>query len=78
MAVCALILGAQQEAFRLPGLILLWLVVLSALASAFQYFRRFWSRVDGRVKEGRRLRLLERHAKKQEAPTTAQDAPTPL
>jgi CDP-diacylglycerol--glycerol-3-phosphate 3-phosphatidyltransferase len=73
MAVCALIWGAQQEAFRLVGLILLWLVVLSALASAFQYFRRFWSRVDGRVKEGQRLRLLERHprhAKTQDAPTT--------
>jgi CDP-diacylglycerol--glycerol-3-phosphate 3-phosphatidyltransferase len=70
MAVCALIWGAQQQSLRLPGLILLWLVVLSALASAFQYFRQFWSQVDGRVKEGRRLRLLEGRAKAQNAPTT--------
>jgi CDP-diacylglycerol--glycerol-3-phosphate 3-phosphatidyltransferase len=70
MAVCTLIWGAQQEYLRLPGLILLWLVVLSALASAFQYFTQFWSQVDGRVKEGRRLRLLEGRAKAQDAPTT--------
>ena len=52
------------------GEILVWLVVLSALASAVQYFQQFWSQVDGRVKEGRRLRLLERRAKTQDAPTT--------
>ena len=69
MAVCALIFGAQQEWFRLPGRILLWLVVLIALASAFEYFRQFWSHVDGRVKEGRRLRLLQARAKTQNAPT---------
>lgn len=69
MAVCALIWGAQQESFRLAGKILLWLVVLIALASAFEYFRQFWSHVDGRVKEGRRLRLLEGRAKAQNAPT---------
>ena len=69
MAVCAVIWGAQQESLRLVGTILLWLVVLSALASAFQYFQKFWSQVDGRVQQRRRLRLLERRAKAQDAPT---------
>src|SRR6266566_1389555 len=65
IAVCAVIWGAQQEPMRMIGKVLVWLVVLSALASAFQYFQQFWSQVDGRVKEGRRLRLLERRAKAQ-------------
>ena len=69
MAVCAVIWGAQQESLRLVGTILLWLVVLSALGSAFQYFQKFWSQVDGRVQQRRRLRLLERRAKAQDAPT---------
>jgi CDP-diacylglycerol--glycerol-3-phosphate 3-phosphatidyltransferase len=70
MAVCAVIWGSQQDSLRLVGRILVWLVVLSALASAFQYFQKFWSQVDGRVKQRRRLRLLERRAKAQDAPTT--------
>src|SRR3954464_15915708 len=70
-AVCVVIWGAKQESLRFAGTILVWLVVLSALASAFQYFQQFWGKVDGRVKQGRGLRLLERRAK-------AQDAPTPL
>ena len=70
MAVCTVIWGAQQGPFHFAGRILVWLVVLSALASAFQYFQQFWSQVDSRVKEGRTLRLLERRAKAQNAPTT--------
>ena len=69
LAVCTVIWGAQQDSLRLVGTILLWLVVLSALGSAFQYFQKFWSQVDGRVKQRRRLRLLERSAKAQDAPT---------
>jgi CDP-diacylglycerol--glycerol-3-phosphate 3-phosphatidyltransferase len=69
MAVCAVIWGAQQQTMHTVGRILLWLVVLSALASAFQYFQKFWSQVDGRVQQRRRLRLLERRAKAQDAPT---------
>jgi CDP-diacylglycerol--glycerol-3-phosphate 3-phosphatidyltransferase len=69
MAVCTVIWGAQQVSLRFVGTILVWLVVLSALASAFQYFQKFWSQVDGRVQQRRRLRLLERRAKAQDAPT---------
>ena len=49
--------------------ILVWLVVMSAVASAFQYFSKFWSHVDDRVKQRRHLRLLERRRKAQDAPT---------
>ncbi len=69
LAVCALILGAKHRVFKPLGLLLLWLVVVSAVASAVQYFLRFWSQVDDRVKQRRRLRLLERRKKQQDVAT---------
>ena len=69
LAVCALILGEKHVAVRVLGTILVWLMVASAVASAFQYFLNFWSQVDDRVKQRRHLRLLERHRKAQDAPT---------
>lgn len=68
-AVAAVILGSMHPALQPLGLLLLWLVVLSAIASAVQYFLRFWKHVDVRIKQ-RRLRILLRRAKKQ------QDVPT--
>jgi hypothetical protein len=35
----------------------LWLVVISALVSAAQYFLRFWSQLDDRIKMRRKLRM---------------------
>jgi CDP-diacylglycerol--glycerol-3-phosphate 3-phosphatidyltransferase len=69
IAVCAVILGAKHTGVRPLGTILVWLVVMSAVASAFQYFSKFWSHVDDRVKQRRHLRLLERRRKAQDAPT---------
>jgi phosphatidylglycerophosphate synthase len=69
IAVCAVILGAKHTEVRPLGAILVWLVVMSAVASAFQYFSKFWSHVDDRVKQKRHLRLLERRGKTQNAPT---------
>jgi CDP-diacylglycerol--glycerol-3-phosphate 3-phosphatidyltransferase len=69
VAVCAVILGAKHAQVRPLATILVWLVVMSAVASAAQYFSKFWSQVDGRVARRRRLRLLERRRKTQDAPT---------
>ncbi len=66
LAVAAVILGSKHEPFRPLARLLLWLVVLSAVASAVQYFLKFWSQVDDRVKQRRRLRLLERRKKQQD------------
>jgi CDP-diacylglycerol--glycerol-3-phosphate 3-phosphatidyltransferase len=73
IAVCAVILGAKHPDVRPLGTILLWLVVMSAVASALQYFQQFWGQVDGSVKQRRKLRLLEHHRNAQDVP---QDAPT--
>jgi CDP-diacylglycerol--glycerol-3-phosphate 3-phosphatidyltransferase len=69
LAVCAVMLGDKHVNVRPVGKFLVWLVVLSAVASAGQYFMRFWNQVDDRVKQRRQLRLLERHRKAQDAPT---------
>ena len=69
IAVCAVILAAKHAFLRPLGVILLWLVVGSAIVSAFQYFQKFWGRVDGSVKQKRRLRILERRKNAQDVPT---------
>src|SRR5665213_202983 len=68
MAVCAVILGAKHDQVRPFGTILVWLVVMSAVASAFPYFLQFWNHVDDRVKQRHRLRMLERRRNAQDAP----------
>ncbi len=69
LAVCAVLLGAKDPHFKMPALLLLWLVVVSAVGSAVQYFLRFWGQVDESLKQRRRLRLLERRKKPQDVAT---------
>jgi CDP-diacylglycerol--glycerol-3-phosphate 3-phosphatidyltransferase len=70
-AVCAVILGSKHAGLKPLGTMLLWLVVVSAVASAVQYFLKFWSKVDVRVKQRRRRLLILKRQKKQ------QDVATP-
>jgi CDP-diacylglycerol--glycerol-3-phosphate 3-phosphatidyltransferase len=65
-AVAVLIAGARHPSLKPLALLLLWLVVVSALVSAAQYFLRFWSQVDYRIKQRRKLRLMEARNKKTE------------
>jgi CDP-diacylglycerol--glycerol-3-phosphate 3-phosphatidyltransferase len=69
LAACVVILGAKHAQFKPLAMLLLWLVVVSAIGSAVQYFLKFWSQVDDRVKQRRRLRLLERRKKPQDVAT---------
>ncbi len=69
IAVCAVILAATHAALKPLGVILLWLVVGSAVVSAYQYFQNFWKRVDDSVKQRRELRILEPHKNTQDVPT---------
>ena len=66
-AVAVLIAGATHPALRPLAEFLLWLVVISALVSAAQYFLRFWSQLDDRIKQRRRLRMLETPKKTEDA-----------
>ena len=66
-AVAVLIVGARHPSIRPVSTVLLWLVVVSALVSAAQYFHRFWNQLDDRIKQRRKLRMLEAQKKQQDA-----------
>jgi CDP-diacylglycerol--glycerol-3-phosphate 3-phosphatidyltransferase len=66
-AVAVLIAGGRHPSLKPLGLGLLWLVVISALVSAGQYFYRFWSQLDDRIKKRRKLGMLETHKNSQDA-----------
>ena len=66
-AVAVLIIGARHPSFKPVALLLPWLVVISALVSAAQYFLRFWGQLDDRIKQRRKLRMLESHKKSEDA-----------
>jgi CDP-diacylglycerol--glycerol-3-phosphate 3-phosphatidyltransferase len=70
LAGCAVILTAKYTSLKLLGIVLMWLVVLSAVASAIHYFQMFWSQIDIRVQQRRRaVILVEPEEKHQDAPT---------
>jgi CDP-diacylglycerol--glycerol-3-phosphate 3-phosphatidyltransferase len=62
-AVSCLLLSTRHKQFETPAIILMWGVVFFATVSALSYFRKFWHKIDQRVKRRRRRELLriERH-----------------
>ena len=70
IAGCAVILTANHPGLKTLGLLLVWLVVLSAIASAVHYFQMFWSQINSRVQQrGRTAALVETKEKPQDALT---------
>src|SRR5271155_3639266 len=66
LAGCAVILTAKYSALMLLGTVLMWLVVLSAVASAIHYFQMFWGQINSRVQQRRRgLLMVEQEEKPQ-------------
>ena len=65
--VAVLIAGARHTSLRPLAWVLLWLVVISALVSAAQYFLRFWSQLDDRIKLRRKLSMTEPQKKQHDA-----------
>jgi CDP-diacylglycerol--glycerol-3-phosphate 3-phosphatidyltransferase len=66
-AVAVLIAEARHPFLHFTARVLLWLVVVSALVSAAQYFLRFWGQLDDRIKQRRKLSMLEAAKKPQDA-----------
>jgi CDP-diacylglycerol---glycerol-3-phosphate 3-phosphatidyltransferase len=54
MAGSAVILTAKHPALHSLGIALMWLVVISAIASAVHYFQMFWSQINTRVQQRHR------------------------
>jgi CDP-diacylglycerol---glycerol-3-phosphate 3-phosphatidyltransferase len=65
VAISCMLLAVRHAALRTPGLVLMWIVVFFALASAISYFNKFWHRVDESIKNSRRLELLDLERKRQ-------------
>ncbi len=63
ICVAVVILSSRHKPFQDWSQLLLWLVVISAIASAVQYFVKFWGQVDISVKQ-RRLSLKVVEGKK--------------
>lgn len=57
-AVSCLLLSLRHPVLAAPGMLLMWGVVVFSLLSAASYFRKFWRKVDGRIKKRRRRELL--------------------
>jgi CDP-diacylglycerol--glycerol-3-phosphate 3-phosphatidyltransferase len=66
-AVAVLIATDQHPLLAPLAKVLLWLVVISALVSAAQYFLKFWGQLDDRIKQRRKLRMMESHKKSEDA-----------
>ena len=70
LAGCAVILTAKYSSLKLLGIVLMWLVVLSAVASAIHYFQMFWSQIDIRVQQRRSgVIIVKPEEKHQDVPT---------
>ena len=67
VAISCMLLSVRHPALHRPGMILMWGVVFFALLSAVSYFRKFWHKVDERVKNRRRRELLALERKRQRA-----------
>jgi CDP-diacylglycerol--glycerol-3-phosphate 3-phosphatidyltransferase len=70
LQVCAVavLIASDQHPLLVPlAKVLLWLVVISALVSAAQYFLKFWGQLDDRIKQRRKLRMMESHKKSEDA-----------
>jgi CDP-diacylglycerol--glycerol-3-phosphate 3-phosphatidyltransferase len=58
IAVSLLMLSVRWHALQFWALLAMWGVVIFAMWSAADYFRRFWGRVDESIKHRRRRELL--------------------
>src|SRR4051794_2495752 len=58
MAVSLLMLSMRWPEWRTAAIIAMWLVVVISVVSALFYFRKFWHKVDVKVKQKRRRELL--------------------
>jgi len=64
-AISVMLVATRHAALLLPGIIAMWIVIVFALLSAVSYFRKFWRKVDERIKTRRRRELLLLERKRQ-------------
>ncbi|HEX5430369.1 MAG TPA: CDP-diacylglycerol--glycerol-3-phosphate 3-phosphatidyltransferase [Bryobacteraceae bacterium] len=67
IAIALVIAGIRWEQLVNLSLLAMWAVVLFAIASAADYFRKFWRKVDDGIKVRRRRELLRLEREKKRA-----------
>lgn len=66
-AISVMLLATRHPQLLFPGELMMWGVIVFALLSAVSYFRKFWHKVDERIKLRRRRELLMLERKRQKA-----------
>jgi CDP-diacylglycerol---glycerol-3-phosphate 3-phosphatidyltransferase len=70
LAGCAVILTAKHPSIKPLGIALLWLVVVSAIASAIHYFQMFWRQIKAPAeRKPRAVVVVEQQEKPQDVLT---------
>ncbi len=67
VAVSCVLLSRSYPSLHTPGMGLMWVVAFFSVASAVSYFRKFWRKVNERIKHRRRRELLTLEGKSQRA-----------
>jgi CDP-diacylglycerol--glycerol-3-phosphate 3-phosphatidyltransferase len=78
VAISFLLLSIRHPSLSTPAYWMMWMVVAFTFASAVDYFRQFWHKVDERVKLRRRRELLrlERRERQRQAAAVGQSGST--
>jgi CDP-diacylglycerol--glycerol-3-phosphate 3-phosphatidyltransferase len=69
VAITLIILRNKISGLFPLSILALWLVVIFALVSAIDYFRKFWRKVDDRVKARQRRKLIILKRRRRNVPT---------
>ncbi len=64
IAIACMLVSVRHPEMARPSMALMWAVVFFAILSAVSYFRKFWHKVDVRVKSRRRRELLAMERKR--------------
>jgi CDP-diacylglycerol--glycerol-3-phosphate 3-phosphatidyltransferase len=77
IAVTLLLLGIHWKGLRPWAMGWMWCVVVVAVLSAILYFRKFWRKVDDRIKRRRRRELLRLEKARKRAAASAPGSGSP-
>jgi len=64
-AISAMLISIRHRSAWQPAMALMWIVVFFSMLSAMSYFRKFWRKIDARIKQRRRRELLHLERKRQ-------------
>jgi CDP-diacylglycerol--glycerol-3-phosphate 3-phosphatidyltransferase len=63
--IAVMLVTIRHPAWHAFAMLLMWFVVLSSILSAASYFRKFWRKIDVRIKKRRRRELLHLERRRQ-------------